>query len=222
MGRRRGSTGRSSAHAAARSLPLHEYMSSVADFSFRQNYGIVFDQLAAPTAAYIRGDELESWLTSLGSRPPSCHSSTWELMARPGRGGAELAVVELDQPVEEEPADIADGGAPSNAARRMRAALGLAIIALVAALVGAYGPAKRIRTTYSWPPSTLTASTSAKTWYGPLPLAAQRPEAVVAEIPVSTTGQNASSCQRLDPRTRHSPQPLRDRRSSSAGTTVDY
>jgi SAM-dependent methyltransferase len=47
--------------AAGRSLPLHEYMSSVADFSFRQNYGIVFDQLVAPTAAYIKGDELQTW-----------------------------------------------------------------------------------------------------------------------------------------------------------------
>jgi SAM-dependent methyltransferase len=47
--------------AAGRSLPLHEYMSSVADFSFRQNYGIVFDQLVAPTAAYIKGDELRTW-----------------------------------------------------------------------------------------------------------------------------------------------------------------
>jgi SAM-dependent methyltransferase len=47
--------------AAGRSLPLHAYMSSVADFSFRQNYGIVFDQLVAPTAAYIKGDELKRW-----------------------------------------------------------------------------------------------------------------------------------------------------------------
>jgi SAM-dependent methyltransferase len=47
--------------ALARSLPLAEYMSSVANFSFRQNYGIVFDQLVAPTAAYIKGPELERW-----------------------------------------------------------------------------------------------------------------------------------------------------------------
>ena len=47
--------------AFGRLLPLDEYLSSVADFSFRQNYGIVFDQLVAPTAAYIRGPELKSW-----------------------------------------------------------------------------------------------------------------------------------------------------------------
>jgi SAM-dependent methyltransferase len=46
---------------AGRALPLDEYLASVADFSFRQNYGIVFDQLVAPTAAYIKGPELERW-----------------------------------------------------------------------------------------------------------------------------------------------------------------
>jgi SAM-dependent methyltransferase len=52
--------------ALGQSFPLHEYMSSVADFSFRQNYGIVFDQLAAPTAAYIKGNELRQWFSESG------------------------------------------------------------------------------------------------------------------------------------------------------------
>jgi SAM-dependent methyltransferase len=52
--------------AVGRALPLDEYMSSVAGFSFRQNYAIVFDQLVAPTAAYIRGDELERWFSDNG------------------------------------------------------------------------------------------------------------------------------------------------------------
>jgi hypothetical protein len=47
-------------------LPLDEYLSSVADFSFRQNYAIVFDQLVAPTAAYIKGPELERWFIDGG------------------------------------------------------------------------------------------------------------------------------------------------------------
>jgi len=47
--------------AAGRALPLNEYMSSVASFSFRQNYGIVFDQLAAPTAAYLKAEDVRSW-----------------------------------------------------------------------------------------------------------------------------------------------------------------
>jgi SAM-dependent methyltransferase len=49
-----------------RALPLNEYMSSVADFSFRQNHSIVFDQLVAPTAAYIRGPELREWFDAAG------------------------------------------------------------------------------------------------------------------------------------------------------------
>jgi hypothetical protein len=49
-----------------KALPLDEYLSSVADFSFRQNYAIVFDQLVAPTAAYIKGPELERWFIDGG------------------------------------------------------------------------------------------------------------------------------------------------------------
>ena len=50
----------------SRHLPLSEYMISVADFSFRQNYGIVFDQLAAPTATYLRGSEVKRWFAEAG------------------------------------------------------------------------------------------------------------------------------------------------------------
>jgi SAM-dependent methyltransferase len=44
-----------------RALPLSEYMTSVANFSFSHNYSIVFDQLVAPTAAYIKGPDLRQW-----------------------------------------------------------------------------------------------------------------------------------------------------------------
>jgi SAM-dependent methyltransferase len=47
-------------------LPLNKYMASVANFSFRQNYSIVFDQLVAPTAAYIKGPELRAWFDENG------------------------------------------------------------------------------------------------------------------------------------------------------------
>ena len=47
-------------------LPLNQYMASVASFSFRQNYSIVFDQLVAPTAAYIKGPELRGWFEKSG------------------------------------------------------------------------------------------------------------------------------------------------------------
>ena len=43
-------------------------MASVANFSFRQNYSIVFDQLVAPTAAYIKGSELRAGSMRTGSK----------------------------------------------------------------------------------------------------------------------------------------------------------
>jgi SAM-dependent methyltransferase len=52
--------------AIASALPLNKYMASVANFSFRQNYSIVFDQLVAPTAAYIKGPQLRAWFDENG------------------------------------------------------------------------------------------------------------------------------------------------------------
>jgi len=49
-----------------RALPMSAYLSSLADFSFRQNYSIVFDQLVAPTSHYIRQEELGGWLAEAG------------------------------------------------------------------------------------------------------------------------------------------------------------
>ena len=72
-----------------RSLPLDGYMSSVADFSFRQNYGIVYDQLSAPTAAYIRGDELRGWFARAGLEDVHIshrHGNSWR-----GRGRAPIS-----------------------------------------------------------------------------------------------------------------------------------
>jgi SAM-dependent methyltransferase len=73
-----------------RALPLDEYMSSVADFSFRQNYGIVYDQLSAPTAAYIKGDELEGWFTRAGLEDVHVshrHGNSWRGSGQaPGAG----------------------------------------------------------------------------------------------------------------------------------------
>ena len=65
---------------AGKSLPLDEYMSSVAEFSFRQNYGIVFDQLSAPTAAYLKGEELERWFAESGLEDVTIthrHGNSW-------------------------------------------------------------------------------------------------------------------------------------------------
>lgn len=49
-----------------RVLPLREYLASVADFNFAHNRAIVYDQLVAPTAAYIRGEALRSWFDEAG------------------------------------------------------------------------------------------------------------------------------------------------------------
>jgi len=67
--------------------------------------------------------------------------------------------------------------------KRVRLAQALALIALVAALVGALGPAERVRTTYSWPPKDLPAGAPSNAWYTPLLLVRHRPEAISARIP---------------------------------------
>jgi SAM-dependent methyltransferase len=51
---------------ALRLLPLGAYIASLSSFSFRQNYNIVFDQLVAPTAHYLRRDEFEAWFRRAG------------------------------------------------------------------------------------------------------------------------------------------------------------
>jgi SAM-dependent methyltransferase len=71
--------------AVGSKLPLDDYLTSVADFSFRQNYGIVFDQLVAPTAAYIKGAELESWFRESGLediRITHRHGNSWRGQGR--------------------------------------------------------------------------------------------------------------------------------------------
>ena len=71
--------------AVGRKLPLDDYVASVADFSFRQNYGIVFDQLVAPTAAYIKGSELEGWFRQSGLEDVQTthrHGNSWRGQGR--------------------------------------------------------------------------------------------------------------------------------------------
>ena len=77
---RRGSIVRSARQALGGALPLREYMSSVAEFSFRQNYGIVFDQLVAPTAAYLARAEVERWFDESGLEDVEIshrHGNSW-------------------------------------------------------------------------------------------------------------------------------------------------
>ena len=71
--------------AIGSALPLNEYMASVANFSFRQNYSIVFDQLIAPTAAYIKGPELRAWFEETGLQDvviSQRHGNSWRGQGR--------------------------------------------------------------------------------------------------------------------------------------------
>ena len=66
-------------------------MTSVADFSFRQNYGIVFDQLAAPTAAYIKEAQLRFWFDDNGLEDVQLshrHGNSWRARGRVPTSGA--------------------------------------------------------------------------------------------------------------------------------------
>jgi cell wall arabinan synthesis protein len=67
--------------------------------------------------------------------------------------------------------------------RRVRIAQGLAFIAVVAALIGALGPAKPIRATYSWPPRSLPHAHPSRLWYTPLLLSHRVPESLSALVP---------------------------------------
>jgi len=67
--------------------------------------------------------------------------------------------------------------------RRVQIAQALACVALVAALIGALGPADDVRTTYSWPPPTLPEGTPDRIWYTPLLLIRHRPEAIAVSLP---------------------------------------
>ena len=88
-------------------------------------------------------------------------------------------------------------GSPSRAAAsgnngqrskpRVRLALGLAILGLAAALVGAIGPSEPVRSTYAWPPRTLPDTTPSTVWYTPLVLMRHRPANIAARFPCSAS-----------------------------------
>lgn len=65
----------------------------------------------------------------------------------------------------------------------MRVAQALGLLGLIAALVGALGPAERVRTMYSWPPATLGSGPPTKVWYTPLLLITHEPEVISVDVP---------------------------------------
>jgi hypothetical protein len=76
-------------------------------------------------------------------------------------------------------------GRAAASARALRAGLALSAVSLLAAVVGALGPAKAVRTTFAWPPRTLPPRTPTTLWYTPLLLSRQRPDSIAARIPCS-------------------------------------
>jgi arabinosyltransferase C len=91
--------------------------------------------------------------------------------------------------VEERPetgGEAADGSAAPQAIRP-RIALALALVGLVAAIVGAIGPVKRLHATYSWPPPRLPAGSPDRLWYAPLLLQRWRPEELTARLPCASS-----------------------------------
>ena len=75
------------------------------------------------------------------------------------------------------------GGNRARTGARIRVAEVLAFVGLVAALIGALGPAERVRSMYAWPPKTLPEGTPSRLWYSPLLLAARIPESLAATVP---------------------------------------
>ena len=71
--------------------------------------------------------------------------------------------------------------APSSSTR-VRVAQALGLVALIASLVGALGPAERVRTTYSWPPTALSSDAPSRVWYTPLLLIRHEPEVISADV----------------------------------------
>jgi hypothetical protein len=62
-------------------------MTSVARFSFRKNYTIFFDQLAAPTTAYIGRPDIEAWFDEAGLEGVHIshrHGISWRAMGTVG------------------------------------------------------------------------------------------------------------------------------------------
>ena len=98
-----------------------------------------------------------------------------------------MTVLATDDTHDESRLDVTAAPRRGLSRHRARLALALAVVALVSAIVGAVGPAKNTYATYSWPPSPLPAMPAARTWYTPLLLERQTPDALTAGLPCSPT-----------------------------------
>src|SRR5207249_1991908 len=85
---------------------------------------------------------------------------------RPPRRRADVALRTQTAPTPRPPEP--DVLRPRGAPRHLQIAQVLAFFAVVAALIGALGPAEPIRTSYTWPPADLPKGDPASLWYTPL------------------------------------------------------
>src|SRR6266550_6212793 len=89
------------------------------------------------------------------------------------------------------PGDTAAVGLPSR--RVTVAVVSVAACALLAALVAALGPARDVRSDYSWPPATLPAESGTAGWYAPLALLNRVPGTIDIHLPCAASRPRGSS-----------------------------
>jgi cell wall arabinan synthesis protein len=89
------------------------------------------------------------------------------------------------------PRDTAAVGLPSRSATV--AVVSVAACALLAALVAALGPARDVRSNYSWPPATLPAENGTAGWYAPLALLNRVPGTIEVHLPCAASRPQGSS-----------------------------
>jgi hypothetical protein len=73
----------------------------------------------------------------------------------------------------------------NNASRRPHLPLALAALALLLAVIGAFGPAERLQSQYSWPPRELPTTKPASLWFTPLLLVRHEPRWLSVNLPCS-------------------------------------
>ena len=81
--------------------------------------------------------------------------------------------------------------------QRARLAQALAFVAVIAALIGALGPAEHVRTSYTWPPHALPTGTPSDLWYTPLLLIRRQPESIYARVPCTLPPPLSTSSRRV-------------------------
>src|SRR5262245_15420925 len=82
---------------------------------------------------------------------------------------------------------------PERVSLRLRAAELIAFVGLVAAFIGALGPAGDVRSTYSWPPASIPEGTPDRVWYTPLLLAQRAPDQIGMEVPCAVPSSLAGA-----------------------------